>query len=171
MKRARENSAQKLFRAVTGRSPDVQGRSAAAKVRELRRARRGKTQKEVAKELGVTPRTVQRWQAGTQEPSKRHAQKLNERMRAAMTEARGDKVKRARRITVKARVKIGNEPERSRTFNVTDDALKAQLAAAAASDDPGAVNAVLASVVAQYIGASKDYPVQVSEIHSVGVSL
>lgn len=164
MRRAKESAGQRLFRLVSGRTPDVLTRGPAAKVREIRAARRGVSDADLARQLGVSRRTVQRWEAGIQAPRGRNAKRLDQVMRETLTGHPSGKFTGTGKLSFKADVTIGSE-RRTRTFNLPlSDADRAELAQAAASTDPEAVNRVLGPMIADYIGQSRDYRVVVNEI-------
>jgi DNA-binding transcriptional regulator YiaG len=164
VKLADESALQRLFRLVTGRTPDVLTRGPTAKVQELRAARPGASNADLARELRVNPQTLRRWEKGTQAPRGRNARRLDRQMRKAMTDQPAKKFREGGKLSFKARVTIGTET-RTRTFNLPlSEADRAKLAQAAASNDPEAVDRVLGPMIADYIGQSRGYRVRVLKI-------
>lgn len=181
MRRSKETAADKLFRMLTGRTPDIRRRSAREKIAEIRKADKKATTADVASKVGVSPGTVRRWERGGR-PSKTSQERLDVAVQETLVSHRQKTLeRRADHLTVTARVTIGSEAPRDRTMAlgrvISEDrgrggdpeaqALLKRIADAWASGDTDAFYDALAEAINIYIDQGRGYRTTVNNVYTV----
>jgi DNA-binding transcriptional regulator YiaG len=170
MSRRKESAKQTAFRALTGRSPVILDRPARLQVAAIQRRNKKATDASLARDLGVSTRTLKSWKSGKSQPSKANRAKLTNAVRVNII---GRRKEPTGKVTIGATVQIGTkEPARGRRMTIPDvPASKiAALKAAVASGDEKAVYTALTEIVRTHTGQSADYSVSVTNLTFLAVS-